>query len=301
MTGGGAQLEDGFVRIANELYDAILRAPFSKRELLIVLAVIRKTYGFGKKEDDVTMTQLAEITGLARSHVSETVHALAAKNVFLIRDGEHGKIISIHKRHSLWKLVPESGQIPKTGRVPKREHDRPESGTVASQNGNNSVPNREITRPESGHTIDNPKRQLQKTTPIGSDPIGTVVPLESVAGPSAAAQTWAAYRDAYADRYGVEPVRNAKVNGQLAGLVKRIGADEAPDVAAFYVRHNGGFYVRTGHSVDALLKDAEKLRTEWATNTRITETRARQSDRTEANGQVWARLLAKAEANESNT
>jgi Bacteriophage replication protein O len=34
------QLENGYIRIANELYEAILRFPFTKRELLIVLAIV---------------------------------------------------------------------------------------------------------------------------------------------------------------------------------------------------------------------------------------------------------------------
>ena len=37
------QTENGYTRIANELFDAILAFPFSKRELLIVLG--RAPYG----------------------------------------------------------------------------------------------------------------------------------------------------------------------------------------------------------------------------------------------------------------
>ena len=58
------QLEDGYVRIANELLEAIIRAPLSKRELMIVLAVVRKTYGYGKKTDDISLSQLAQMTGV---------------------------------------------------------------------------------------------------------------------------------------------------------------------------------------------------------------------------------------------
>lgn len=107
--------------------------------------------------------------------------------------------------------------------------------------------------------------------------------------------TWEAYRDAYHQRYGADPLRNATVNGQLAQVVKRIGADEAPDVAAFYVAHNGSYYVAQMHPVAALLKDAEKLRTEWVTGRRMTQTKARQLDKTQANGDVWQKLIEEAE------
>ncbi len=91
---------------------------------------------------------------------------------------------------------------------------------------------------------------------------------------------WEAYAGAYENRYGVEPVRNGKVNGQLTHLLTRLGADEAPLVAAWFVGHNDQWYVKNMHSVDYLLRDAEKLRTEWATGTAMTTTRARQADRT---------------------
>lgn len=296
----GPQTEDGFVRIANELFDAILMAPLSKREQTVVLAVIRKTYGFGKKADDITVTQLADITNLQRSHVSEALRDLEAKGVITTEPGTYGRVVSLVKNFKKWRLNerPESGNKdrPKTGRAsqirtrPEMGQERPESGNDASQIGKHGVPNREITRPESGHTIDNPKRQLQKTTPKDSY-VGVAV------APTVA--TWEAYADAYRSRYGVEPMRNAKVNGQLAQFVQRIPASEAPEVARFYVRHNNGYYVRRGHCVDGLLSDAEKLRTEWATDTRMTETKARQTDRTEAAGQVWTKLLQEAEAREA--
>lgn len=110
------------------------------------------------------------------------------------------------------------------------------------------------------------------------------------------ASTWAAYADAYGQRYAVAPVRNAKVNGQIAQLVQRLGEEEAPAVAAFYVGHSNAAYVRAGHAIDWLLRDAEKLRTEWATGRRVTQTQAIQADRTQANGDVWGKLIAEAEA-----
>lgn len=121
--------------------------------------------------------------------------------------------------------------------------------------------------------------------------------VASLAVPTASrtSETWAAYCQAYAARYGTEPTRNATVNAQMAQVVKRLGAEEAPHVAAWYVLHNNAYYVSRGHSVAALLSDCEKLRTEWATGNRITATKARQLDKTQANGDVWGKLIAEAE------
>ena len=108
-------------------------------------------------------------------------------------------------------------------------------------------------------------------------------------------QTWGAYCDAYYLRYGAEPVRNSTITGQLAQFVKRIGKDESPHVAAFYVHHNNQFYVTKMHSVGVMLSDAEKLRTEWATKRTVTNTQARQIDRKQSTAAVFDQLMQEQE------
>ena len=117
-------------------------------------------------------------------------------------------------------------------------------------------------------------------------------PPKADAPAAKSSRVWDAYALAYQDRYGVEPVRNGKVNGQLAYLMKRLGA-EAPAVAGFYVRHNNAWYVRRGHAVDCLLADAEKLRTEWATGQQIAATQARALDQQQTTVSLTERLIEK--------
>lgn len=96
--------------------------------------------------------------------------------------------------------------------------------------------------------------------------------------------TWAAYAGEYRARYGIEPVRNAKVNSNVKDFVKRIGHDEAPGVAAFYVRNvSEAFVVRGCHALGTLLQNAEAYRTQWATGQSMTNTRAKQIDQSQAN------------------
>lgn len=78
-------------------------------------------------------------------------------------------------------------------------------------------------------------------------------------------KTWDAYRDGYRKLYGVEPVRNAKVNSQICQLVDRLGAEEAPQVAAFYLAHKKQIYASNRHPVSLLLRDAEGIRTDFLT------------------------------------
>lgn len=106
---------------------------------------------------------------------------------------------------------------------------------------------------------------------------------------------WQAYADAYRQRYQVDPVRNATVNGRLANLVARLGADAAA-VAAFYLTHDAAFYVRSGHDVGALLRDCESLRTQWATGARMTAHKANATDRASTTLDAFAQMIEEANA-----
>jgi uncharacterized protein YdaU (DUF1376 family) len=102
--------------------------------------------------------------------------------------------------------------------------------------------------------------------------------LKTSARASVSGETWESYRSAYKSRYGVDPVRNRTVNSILCRVVEKLGATEAPKVAAFYLTHHGAFYVQKMHPVNLLLADAEKLRTEWATNTKMTNGAVRNAE-----------------------
>lgn len=120
-------------------------------------------------------------------------------------------------------------------------------------------------------------------------------PRADTALQAACRETFREYQQAYAARYGAPHVDNAKVRSQVKQFVQRIGHDESPLVAAWYVQHPGAKYVGAMHGMDLLLKDAEKLRTEWATGRVVTSTAARQSDRRGAMTSALQNLLAECE------
>lgn len=150
----GPQLEDGYLRIANELFDALLRFRFTLKQQSVAFAIVRKTYGYGKKTDDVSASQIGELCGMARNHVTETLHQLAAMNVISLERGEYGMLVGINKHHRQWKEAVKAVTSPGSGLVPNRDAASPESGLVLVPNQDRSiVPNR-----------DTQKTTFQKTT-----------------------------------------------------------------------------------------------------------------------------------------
>lgn len=111
------------------------------------------------------------------------------------------------------------------------------------------------------------------------------------AAESASCATWNAYADAYRHRYGQEPVRNARINGQLAQFVARVPQADAPHLAAWYCSHNGRWYCQKGHPIGALLADAESLHTQWRQGHMLTEAAARETDGLQKRGQQWQEFI----------
>lgn len=141
---------------------------------------------------------------------------------------------------------------------------------------------------------------LQGGPPEASAPAsGTGLTKRKPSKPAVSTPAWEAYAAAYQRRYGVAPVRNARVSSQLAQFVQRVPADDAPAVAEHYLASNNSRYVSSGHSVGCLLQDAEKLRTEWATGRHATASQARKADARQERGQMWDGLIARLEREEA--
>ena len=96
-------------------------------------------------------------------------------------------------------------------------------------------------------------------------------------------RSWANYAFAYRKRYGTWPVWNAQAGGVLGRLIERIGAEEAPKVAAFFVGINDALLIARCHPLSQLLANAEGYRTQWLTGRQINTTTARQVERKQAN------------------
>ncbi len=96
-------------------------------------------------------------------------------------------------------------------------------------------------------------------------------------------KAWANYAMAYRNRYKTWPVWNAKAGGLLGQLVDRLGADEAHQVAAYFLKINDARIISGCHNLGDLLAKCESYRTQWVTNRQMNATTARQQEQTQAN------------------
>ncbi|EAO3502539.1 replication protein [Salmonella enterica] len=95
-----ADIDDGYTRFANELLEAIASADLTARQLKVMLAYARKTYGFNKKTDRIADEQIAQLTGLSRQNVNKAKKELISMNC-LFMDGNQ---IGVNSEVSAWQF-----------------------------------------------------------------------------------------------------------------------------------------------------------------------------------------------------
>ncbi|ELX1521842.1 replication protein, partial [Escherichia coli] len=95
-----AEIEDGYTRIANDLYEALIGADLTKVQSKVAHAVCRKTYGFNKKMDRISDGQLAEITRLPRQKVNAAKNELISMKIINRECG----LIGINKNIADWDI-----------------------------------------------------------------------------------------------------------------------------------------------------------------------------------------------------
>ncbi|EGI8848033.1 replication protein [Salmonella enterica subsp. enterica serovar Typhimurium] len=143
-----ADLDDGFTRIANEILEAVMHAGLSQHQLLVFMAVMRKTYGFNKKSDWVSNEQLSELTGILPHKCSSAKSALVKRGILT----QTGRVIWINKTVSEWSSLPVKGTekkpyLEKVNLPESGKKSLPESGKKSlPESGNGYYPNQVNTK-----------------------------------------------------------------------------------------------------------------------------------------------------------
>ncbi|MGB8422215.1 replication protein [Paraburkholderia sp.] len=130
MDNASPQLENGYTRLANEILDALLLAGLTSRQWAVVMAVIRKTYGYNKKSDDIGLSQLQAMTRIDKAHLSRTVRELEAMRVLSRTVGTHGHHLGLNKKIAQWGLLIQQPQLPKQQPLLKEQPGVAESATL---------------------------------------------------------------------------------------------------------------------------------------------------------------------------
>jgi len=103
------QVEDGHIDIANEIGEALAKTHLSGYESRVLWVIWRKTYGWHKKSDAISITQFEKATGLKRRHISRTLQSLLERNIVTKNGNGFIDRWAFQKNYSKWNLVTKNG------------------------------------------------------------------------------------------------------------------------------------------------------------------------------------------------
>jgi phage replication O-like protein O len=112
MSADSPQLEEGFTPIANSIMEALARTQLSGYEWRVLFFLLRKTYGWNKKSDRISLSQFVDGTGINQRRVIEAINSLIAKNIIHKTSAEKrtskGREYEFNKHYGSWVLVRKS-------------------------------------------------------------------------------------------------------------------------------------------------------------------------------------------------
>lgn len=120
------QIEEGYLKIANDYMDALIRTriPGEARQLLDL--IIRKTWGWSKKEDFISLSQFVHAVGISRAKIIEARKVLIKMNLIDLVKVDGLVKYRVNKNYKTWIPLPKKG-VRKTG-LGSPEYRNGESG-----------------------------------------------------------------------------------------------------------------------------------------------------------------------------
>jgi len=108
------QVEEGYVKIANEIQEAFCRRRIPGEERQVLDVIIRKTYGWNKCEDTISLSQFAEMTGLVKQHVARSLKSLLSKKIITVTKNGDNKpqAFKLNKNYEEWQVSPKKVTSP---------------------------------------------------------------------------------------------------------------------------------------------------------------------------------------------
>lgn len=110
MENPNPQCEDGFTAIANELLEALCRIRIPGESTQVFLTILRKTYGYKKVVDQISLSQFVASTGMKKPNICRALKQLETLNVIKIdklvdqNDNTSRVMYRINKYYDTWEV-----------------------------------------------------------------------------------------------------------------------------------------------------------------------------------------------------
>jgi phage replication O-like protein O len=133
----GVQLENGYTRIANEILDVLAKTSLNGTQRRVLDVVFRQTYGYHRKEHNLSLTFIAKATGIHKKQIQRELSALIERNIIIV-DREatfsNSRVLRFNKNYTEWL---DSIQV--TNSLPPNEIDTETGNKLVTSTGSEIV------------------------------------------------------------------------------------------------------------------------------------------------------------------
>ena len=133
------QLENGYVKIANEIIDALIRHRIPGEQMQCVLFIVRKTYGFNKKWDSIANSQFVKATGMKKGNVSRAIKTLIDKKIVIKNDNYTIPRYQFNKNYKQWEVLSKKQPVIKKATIVIKSDNKPLSKVMDTKDNKDTI------------------------------------------------------------------------------------------------------------------------------------------------------------------
>lgn len=99
------QKENGYTPVANEILEKLYEIDIDGVPLRTVLFIIRKTYGYNKKRDRISLSQFSQALGKDRAQICRVLKKLESMKIIIRIQDDNGTEYEFNKDYDGWQVV----------------------------------------------------------------------------------------------------------------------------------------------------------------------------------------------------
>lgn len=148
--------KEKFVKVPTEIFEALMHASLTKTQMTVFLYIIRKTFGWNKYADMISISMAAKELGKHRRHIQAAFHDLEIMGMIQIDDKLSGRPskVSINDPEYWDKPALESVQATCTKSGAGRGAPESVQGGARKEVQGGALESVQVPAPESVHTKD---------------------------------------------------------------------------------------------------------------------------------------------------
>lgn len=122
MSNGNPQVEEGYTRIANELYEAIIQTQMTVGSRKVLDVIIRHTYGYNLTSKAIPAKVFVDMTRIKRPNIYRALRELSKAKIIFIENG----VYKVNKSYLEWSecIRTDTGVSTEIHKEPRKKKEK---------------------------------------------------------------------------------------------------------------------------------------------------------------------------------